>query len=64
MKVDVDHRSAVTARWVDVWAGAVAVGAMCAARGYTGISGLHSGLEVSLDANPGRLGHGNGTVGS
>ena len=62
MKVDVDHRSTVIARWVDIWAGAVAVGAMCASRGYTGISGQVNGLEVSLDAIPGRVGHGNGTV--
>ena len=64
VKVDVDHRNTVTARWVDVWAGAVAVGATCASKGYTGISGVTSGLEVSLEAIPGRVGHGNGTVAS
>ena len=55
LTVNVDQRHSVTARWFDVWAGAVAVAALCATRGYAGISGLASGLEVSLDAIPGRV---------
>lgn len=50
LKVDVDHRTTVNARWFDVWAGAAAVTAMCTVRGYAGISGLLGGLSVTLEA--------------
>ncbi|KAF6219709.1 hypothetical protein HO133_003534 [Letharia lupina] len=53
LKVDVEHRNRVDARWFDVWAGAVAVTAICTLRGYAGISGLPSGLRVTLKAAPG-----------
>ena len=60
--VDVAHRNRVSARWFDVWAGAVAVAAMCTLRGYAGISGLPSELSVTLEAVMGN-GMGNGTAG-
>ena len=65
LRIDVEHRNTVTARWFDVWAGAVAVAAMCADRDYAGISGLPGGLGVSLEAITGpALGDGNGTAAS
>ena len=48
--VDVEHRDTVTARWFDVWAGAVAVTAMCTVRGYSGTAGLSNGLSVTVEA--------------
>lgn len=63
LTVDVEHRNTVTARWFDVWAGAVAVTAMCTLRGYSGISGAPSGLSVTVELVRGsRLG--NETAGS
>ncbi|CAD6594488.1 MAG: hypothetical protein ASARMPREDX12_009109 [Alectoria sarmentosa] len=62
LRVDVAHRNSVKARWFDVWAGAVAVAAMCSLRGYAGISGLPSGLGVTLEAVMG-IGMGNETAG-
>lgn len=62
LRVDVEHRTAVIGRWFDVWAGAVAVTAMCMVRGYAGISGLASGLGVTLQPVLG-LGVGNLTAG-
>ena len=50
MTIDVEHHDAVTARWFDIWAGAVAVGAMCVVRGYGGVSALAGGLSVTIDA--------------
>ena len=50
MTIDVEHHNAVTARWFDIWAGAVAVGAMCVVRGYGGASALPGGLIVTIDA--------------
>ena len=49
MSINVQHRDTVTARWFDVWASAVAVGAMCVARGYGGIATLPGGLSVTMD---------------
>ena len=49
LTVDVEHRHAVHEGWFDVWAGAVAVGAICVARGYAGVSGLRGGLSVTLE---------------
>lgn len=53
--VDVEHRDTVTARWFDVWAGAVAVTAMCTVRGYSGTSGLSNGLSVTVEAARGQV---------
>ena len=50
MTIDVEHHDAVTARWFDIWAGAVAVCAMCAIRGYGGVSFLPGGLSITIDA--------------
>ena len=48
--VNVEHRDTVTtARWFDVWAGAVAVTAMCTVRGYSGTAGLSDGLSVTVE---------------
>ena len=52
MTIDVEHHYIVTARWFDIWAGAVAVCAMCVARGYGGVSALPGGLSVTIDAVP------------
>lgn len=49
LTVDVEHRNPVRARWFDIWAGAVAVTAMCTIRGYAGVSGVPSGLSVILE---------------
>lgn len=59
--VDVAHRNRVSARWFDIWAGAVAVTAMCITRGYAGASGLPSGLGVTLRTGTGP-GNGNETA--
>ncbi len=48
LTVDVD-RYPVNARWFDIWAGAVAVTAICTASGYSGVSGLSSGLTVTIE---------------
>ena len=58
MTIDVEHRDTVTTRWFDIWAGAVAVSAMCVVRGYGGVSTLPGGLSVTFDAFEGvRLGN-------
>ena len=49
LTVDVLHRHPVNARWFDIWAGAVAVTAMCTANGYSGVSGLSNGLTVTIE---------------
>ena len=59
--IDVEHHDTVTARWFDIWAGAVAVCAICAIRGYGGVSGLPGGLSVTIDAFRG-AGFGNETA--
>ena len=47
--VDVEHRTAVTSSWYSVWAGAVAVGAMCINMGFEGgIAGVSGGLSVTV----------------
>ena len=63
MTIDVEHRGTATARWFDVWAGAAAVAAMCMVRGYGGVSGLPSGLSVTVALVKGPI-LGNGTAGS
>ena len=50
LTIDVEHHTAVTARWFDIWAAAVAVCAMCVIRGYGGVSTLPGGLSVTIDA--------------
>ena len=49
MTVDVENRNRVIARWLDVWAAAVAVTTLCTAKGYAGTSGVPSGLSVTVD---------------
>ena len=61
MTIDVEHHDAVTARWFDIWAAAVAVGAMCVVRGYGGASALPGGLIVTIDGIQDE-GLGNGTA--
>lgn len=48
--IDVAHRNTVSARWFDIWAGAVSVTAVCTAMRYAGISGSPTGLSVTLEA--------------
>ena len=48
LTVDVEHHFRVNARWFDIWAGAVAVSAMCTVSGLDGVSGLTSGLTVTI----------------
>ena len=50
LTVDIENRNPVSARWFDVWAGAVAVAAMCTSKGFAGIAGVPSGLSVTLEA--------------
>ncbi len=47
--VNVENRDGVTGRWFDLWAGAVAINAMCVARGYAGTSSLPGGLHITVE---------------
>jgi hypothetical protein len=47
--VDLVSRDQVTGRWFDLWAGAVAINAICVASGYPGTSLLRGGLGITLD---------------
>lgn len=47
--IDIVSRDQVTGRWFDLWAGAVAVNAICVASGYAGTSLLPGGLGITLD---------------
>ena len=49
LTVDVEHHNSVSSCWYDIWAGAVAVTAVCVMKGHGGTSGLPGGLTVTLD---------------
>ena len=54
LRVFLSHSSRVTTRWFDIWAEAVAVGAMCIVRGHGGTSTLAGGLNVVVEPFSGR----------
>lgn len=47
--VDIENRDAVSGRWFDLWGGAVAINAMCVARGLSGTASFEGGLKITLD---------------
>ena len=62
--VDVKNGNSANARWVDIWAAAVAVTTLCTATGYAGTSSAPSGFSVIVDIGSKGLGSGNETASS
>lgn len=60
--VDVESRDPVTGRWFDLWAGAVAINAICVAGGFAGTSLLPGGLGITLKRISSGLGSNNTAV--
>ena len=60
--VDVKKGKSAIARWVDIWAAAVAVTTLCTAQGYAGTSSMPSGFFVTVDIGSNGLGSGNETA--
>lgn len=64
MTVDVKNGNSANARWLDIWAAAVAVTTVCIARGFAGTSSVPSGFSVTVDIGLKGLGSGNETASS
>ena len=64
LTVDVKKGKSANARWVDIWAAAVAVTTLCVAHGFAGTSSVPSGFSVSVDIGLKSLGSGNETASS
>ena len=62
--VDVKNGNSANARWVDIWAAAVAVTTICIAKGFAGTSSVPSGFSVTVDLDLKGLGSGNETASS
>ena len=62
--VDVNYGNSANARWVDIWAAAVAVTTLCTFRGYAGTSSAPSGFSVIVNIASKGLGSGNETASS
>ena len=62
--IDVKKGISANARWVDIWAAAVAVTTLCTAKGYAGTSSAPSGFSVIVDIGLKGLGSGNETASS